>query len=146
MTGQPRAATARPLPSPNDLTTGFWEAATRHELVVQRCGGCDLLRHYPQPMCAACHSTDWTWSPVSGRGVVYSFTVTEQAFHPAWADALPYAVATIELDEGVRMVTDLPADDVADVAIGRRVEVFFHDEVGDDGRVVTLPRFRLTRS
>ena len=76
---------------------------------------------------------------MSGRGVVHSFTVTHQAFHPAWADRLPYVVATIELDEGPRMVSDLD-EDPDEVAIGRRVEVFF-ERVDDE---ITLPRFRLS--
>jgi uncharacterized OB-fold protein len=141
----PDPPAVRPLPTPSELTEGFWAAAARGELVVQRCAGCGRLRHYPQPMCPECHSTDWTWTPVSGRGVVYTFTISHQAFHPAWANAVPYVVATIELDEGVRMVADLPADDVDDVAIGRPVEVFFDDVPTDDGGPFTLPRFRLRR-
>jgi hypothetical protein len=131
--------TGRPLPPPNPLTAGFWEAARRHQLVVQRCE-CGRYRHYPQPLCPHCHSGDWTWAPVSGRGVVYTFTVTHRAFHPAWADRVPYAVATVELDEGIRMVSDLPPQDTGEVRIGMPVEVFF-----DDTEPVTLPRFRLVR-
>jgi uncharacterized OB-fold protein len=96
-------------------------------------------------MCAECHSPAWTWTPVSGRGTVYTFTVTHQPFHPAWAGRVPYAVATIELEEGVRMVTDLPPEDVDEVAIGRAVEVFFEDHERDDGPAFTFPRFRLVR-
>lgn len=137
------AGAVRPLPTPTELTAGFWEAATRGELVVQRCDGCGMLRHYPQPMCPSCHRLDWTWTPVSGRGVVYTFTITHQAFHPAWSHAVPYVVATIELDEGLRMVADLPGDDVERVAIGSPVEVFFDDVPTVDGGRFTLPRFRL---
>ena len=147
-TPKPSAGTtaARPLPTPSVLTAGFWEAAARGELVVQRCDGCGLLRHYPQPMCPDCHSTDWRWTPVSGRGVVYTFTVTYQAFHPAWAAELPYVVATIELEEGVRMMTDLSTQDVERVAIGSPVEVYFDDVPTADGELFTLPRFRLASS
>jgi hypothetical protein len=129
----------RPLPPPNPLTAGFWEAARRRELVVQRCG-CGQYRHYPQPLCPRCHSGGWTWAPVSGRGVVYTFTVTHRAFHPAWADRVPYAVATVEIEQGIRMVSDLPPEDTAEVRIGMPAEVFF-----DDTEPVTLPRFRLVR-
>jgi uncharacterized OB-fold protein len=127
-----------PLPEPSDLTVGFWEAARRHELVVQRCSACGTLRHYPQHRCPSCLSADWEWSPVSGRGRVHSFTVTHRAFHPNWAERLPYALVTVELNEGVRMVSDLPDEQTDAVEIGRVVEVFFEDL--DD---VTLPRFRL---
>jgi uncharacterized OB-fold protein len=135
----------RPRPTPSALTEGFWAAARDHRLVVQRCDGCGLLRHYPTPMCPECHSAVWTWAPLAGRGTVHTFTVTHQAFHPAWADRVPFAVATIELDEGIRMVTDLPPEDVDRVAIGLPVEVWFEDHFDDDGSVVTFPRFRLAR-
>ena len=133
----------RPRPTPSALTEGFWAAARAHRLVVQRCDGCERLRHYPQPMCPACHSDGWTWTPLSGRGTVYTFTVTHQAFHPAWAERMPIVVATIELEEGVRMVTDLPPEDVDDVAIGLPVECFFEDHELEDGTTFTFPRFRL---
>lgn len=129
----------RPLPLPTQLTAGFWAAARRHELVVQRCE-CGRYRHYPQSRCPECLSGAWEWAPVSGRGTIYTFTVTHRPFHPAWAAQAPYAVATVELEEGVRMVSDLPPEDTGDVRIGLPVEVFF-----DDFESVTLPRFRLVR-
>lgn len=136
----------RPMLDPTPLTEGFWAAAERHELVVQACDGCGTLRHYPQPMCPECWSVGWSWRPVSGRGRVYTYTVSHQAFHPAWADRLPVAIATIELDEGVRMVTDLPGTDTDRVHIGMPVEVFFDEVLAGDGRPVTLPRFRAAGS
>jgi uncharacterized OB-fold protein len=130
--------TRGPLPEPTALTEGFWLAAREHRLVAQRCGQCAQRRHYPQLRCPACHSADWQWEQLSGLGVVHSFTVTHQPFHPAWADRVPYVIATVELDDGVRMVSDL--DEAADaIAIGARVEVFF-ERVTDE---ITLPRFRL---
>jgi hypothetical protein len=53
---------------------------------------------------------------------------------------VPFAVATIDLEEGVRMVSDLPPEDTEEVRIGMPVEVFF-----DRQESVTLPRFRLAR-
>ncbi|ETZ39918.1 hypothetical protein L843_0207 [Mycobacterium intracellulare MIN_061107_1834] len=79
--------------------------------------------------------------------MIYTFTITHRPFHPAWADRLPYVVATVELDEGVRMVSDLPPEDTDDVCIGAPVEVFFDDIVDDmaGAQAFTLPRFRLSR-
>jgi uncharacterized OB-fold protein len=71
---------------------------------------------------------------------VHSFTITHRVYHPAWADHVPYAVVTVDLGSGIRMVSDLPAEDLVDVVIGAPVEVFF-DEMGE----MTLPRFRLVR-
>jgi uncharacterized OB-fold protein len=125
------------------VSAGYWKAARRHELVIQRCSACHDHRHYPQPLCPGCGSGAWAWTPVSGRGTVYTFTVTHHVFHPAWAGRVPFAVATIELEEGVRLVSDLPAEDTDEVTIGAAVEVFFEDL---DDHDLTLPRFRLARS
>ncbi|MBS9376295.1 Zn-ribbon domain-containing OB-fold protein [Rhodococcus sp. B50] len=127
-----------PLPDPSALAEGFWAAARQGRLVIQRCHACGVLRHYPQPRCPHCQSSDWGWTEITGRGVIHSFTVTHQAFHPSWADRVPYVVATVELDDAVRMVTDL--DEPAEmVAIDAPVEVFF-DRIDDEH---TLPRFRI---
>ena len=130
-----------PLPQPTELSAGFWEGARRHELVIQCCQLCGKFRHYPQYLCPFCLSDRWQWTAVSGRGEIHSFTVTQTPFGAAWAVRVPYAVATVELVEGVRMVSDLPDDDIDLVAIGRPVEVFF-----EDLPAITLPRFRIVRS
>ncbi len=130
---------SRPLPVPTTETEPFWEACGRHELVVQRCRGCDTYRHYPQAMCPQCHSTGFNWEQVSGRGIIYTYTVAHHAFHPFWKDRAPYVIATIELKEGVRMVSDMLDLPIDEVSIGLEVEVFF-EEVSSE---ITLPCFRL---
>lgn len=132
----------RPLPKPTTLTRGFWEASERGELAVQRCLGCREFRHYPQAMCPHCHSMEVEWAKVAGRGVIHSYTVAHQAFHPFWADKVPYVVATVELEEGIRMVDDMLELDPADVRIGLPVEVFFHP-IADE---IALPKFRIAAS
>ena len=130
----------RPLPEPTELSRGFWEAAGRRQLVAQRCSECRRWRHYPQLRCPFCHSKAWNWEPLSGRGTVYTFTITHQAFHAYWQDRVPYAVAIIELEEGIRMVSDFHTEDIELLRIGTRVEVIF-----EDGPEFTLPRFRIAR-
>jgi uncharacterized OB-fold protein len=127
------------LPVPSALTQGFWDAARDHRLVVQRCDRCRCYRHYPQYLCPDCGSENWTWAPLSGRGAVVSYATAHQAFHPGWQPRIPYTVATVELDEGVRMVSDLTPEDASRVQVGAPVEVFFEDVNGG----ITLPRFRL---
>ena len=135
----PMTETQRPLPNPTTLTAGFWEATARGELAIQRCLGCRRYRHYPQAMCPHCHSMESEWSKVSGRGVIHSYTVAHQAFHPYWSDKVPYVVATVELEEGVRLVDDMIDLDPSAVRIGLPVEVYF-DPVSDE---ITLPKFRV---
>jgi len=135
------AAQAPPRPAPvvTELSQGFWDAVAREELAVQQCSRCQLLRHYPQTMCPRCHSTEFGWARLSGRGRIYSYTVAHRAFHPAWKPFVPYVIATIELDEGLRMVCDLLDLDPDRVEIGQRVEVRF-DELPGQG---LMPRFEV---
>ncbi|TFG93924.1 MAG: Zn-ribbon domain-containing OB-fold protein [Myxococcales bacterium] len=132
---------ARPRPRPTEWSEGFWQGCARGELVIQRCDECLRLRHYPQPLCPHCRGAQASWQPVSGRGEIYSYAVCHRAFHPAFADALPYVVATVELEEGVRMVTDLAGVDPGELRIGMPVQVCF-ERVDDE---LVLPRFRLLR-
>ena len=137
--GKEQSAPDRPKPQTTEISQGFWDGVERGELVVQHCCACGTLRHYPQPMCPSCGSAESDWKQVSGRGSIYSFTVSHRAFHPAWKDHVPYVIATIELDEGVRMICDLLDADPAQVAIGQQVELFFAELPGQ-GR---MPRFRI---
>ena len=43
----------------------------------------------------------------SGKGTIYSYTVAHQAFGP-FAEDIPFVVALIELEEGVRVLTKSP--------------------------------------
>lgn len=129
----------RPAPLVTELSEGFWQGVREGRLVIQRCLACGLLRHYPQPMCPACRSLGFDWAPVSGRGRIYSYTIAHRAFHPGWQAHVPYAIATIELEEGVRMVCDLLGTPIDRVAIDARVEVYFEELPGQG----PMPRFRL---
>ena len=92
----------RPVPRIDEETRGFWEACARHELYVQRCRACRTFRHPPRAVCPACLSSDVDWVRSSGRGTVYSFTVTHQNQAPGFRERLPYVLAVVQLDEGVR--------------------------------------------
>jgi uncharacterized OB-fold protein len=135
----PPEIVARPAPPVTELSQGFWDAVQNEQLAIQKCAACDLLRHYPQPLCPSCHSNEFGWQPVSGRGEIYSYTVAHRAFHPAWQQHVPYVIATIELEEGIRMVCDLLEADPDRIAIGQRVEVAFAELPGQ-GR---MPRFEV---
>ena len=136
MSEQPKYA--KPLPRIDEETKGFWEACQRHELYVQKCGACATLRYYPRAVCPRCLSDRIEWVRCSGRGTVYTFTVTHQNQAPGFRDTLPYVLAYVELDEGVRMLTNIVGCAPDDVRIGMAVEVVFEDVTP----TVTLPKFK----
>ncbi len=116
---------AKPLPKPTPTSRPFWEAARRHELSIQRCARCQAYIYYPRERCPNCFSNQLNWERVSGRGKVYSYTVVRRAASRSFADQ-PYVLAIVELDERVRMTTNIVADP-KDVKVGMPVAVYFDD-------------------
>ncbi|KAB2912319.1 MAG: Zn-ribbon domain-containing OB-fold protein [Hyphomicrobiaceae bacterium] len=116
--------TARPAPQANVYvdTAPFWEAAARRELVLQYCKDTGRFQHYPRPVSIYSGSRNIEWRKVAGKGTIYACTVIRIP-GPGLEGRLPLAVATVELDEGVRMIANIVESDPADVAIGRRVEL-----------------------
>ncbi|MFI5396772.1 MAG: Zn-ribbon domain-containing OB-fold protein [Candidatus Binatia bacterium] len=128
----------KPRPRIDEESKGFWEACQRHELYLQKCRTCGALRYYPRALCPSCLSADPEWVLSSGRGTVYTYTVTYQNQSPGFREELPYVLAYVELEEGVRLLTNIIGCAPAQVRIGMPVQVSFDDVTSD----VTLPKFK----
>lgn len=137
MTDTDRTDLPAPAPLVNPETKPFWDATAEGRLLLPRCDGCQQLIWYPRAICPSCHHASTTWEELSGRGTVYSFTVTRKG-QGRWASAAPYVVAYVELDEGPRLLTNVVDCDPDAVHIGQPVEVAF----ADTGEGTALPRFR----
>jgi uncharacterized OB-fold protein len=116
----------------------FWAAATRGQLVIQRCASCGRMHHPPRPMCPTCQSVEHDWVPVAGTGTIYSYALLHHPQHPAFA--YPVIAVLVELDEGVRVVSNLVDIDPTEVAIGLPVEVTFAPTASDQAVPVFRPR------
>jgi len=114
--------TPRITPNPDGLTAEFYAHLAGGELRLQRCDACNRWRHPPRILCATCASDRWQWRTVSGRGVVYTWTVTHQALVPSFAEDVPYAVVVVELEEGPRLVSAVRGVEPAALRIGLPVE------------------------
>jgi hypothetical protein len=135
---------AKPLPRPEipELTQAFWDAARRHELVIPRCRVCDAFFWYPRERCPSCLRADWEWTPVSGKGRLHTFTVVRQPSNPTFNEDVPYAYAMVQLDEGVRLISNVVECAIPDdLEVNMRLEIVF-DDVTDEW---TLPKFRPAR-
>ena len=99
---------AKPLPKPTSLTRPFWEAAARQQLVVQHCRDCAGYTWTPRAYCMECGSQQLEWTPVAGKGTVYSFTIIRQVAgrgsSKSFEKDIPYVVAWIDLNEGTNTV------------------------------------------
>ena len=128
-----------PLPGPSHDDAPYWEALRRHELIIQKCPDCGETQHPPRPSCGHCGSLNIGWQKASGKGTVYSYTIVPQATHPAWRDQVPYNVVIVELEEDVRLISNLVEVASEDIRIGAPVEVVY-DDVTEE---ITLPRFKM---
>lgn len=129
----------RPLPQPTKITQAYWDAAKENRLVIQECACCKARQFYPREFCISCLSEDIKWIECSGKGTVYTYTINRRGANPAMSDRVPYVVAAIDLDEGVRMMANIVGSPVDAVKIGSRVEVCF-ERISDE---ITLPQFSL---
>lgn len=115
----------KPLPTVVGETKPYWDACRRGELLVQRCDRCGECQFYPRGICANCWSNDIRWVRSSGKGTVWTYTVTYQNRTPGFAEEVPYVLALVELEEGVRMFTNIVQCQPREVSIGMPVEVTF---------------------
>lgn len=110
----------------------YWDAAAEGRLMIKRCRRCDERYFYPRPLCPFCMSDETEWLESSGRGTIYSFTVT------ARAPVFPIP-AMISLDEGPVMMSAIIDTDPGEVSIGHRVRVAFSPTANGQ----TIPVFEL---
>lgn len=127
------------LPEPSELAAAFRSALAGGRLTFQRCRRCANAWLPPRDYCPACLAGEWEWEEASGRARVISWVVYHRAYHPAFADRIPYNVVVAELDEGPRLISNVVDIEGADgldidVPLALRVE----SEAG-----VPVARFRL---
>lgn len=125
-------------PEVTDETRPFWEATAQGRIDLGVCDSCGFIPWYPRRYCPVCGSSDMTWSTMSGRGTVYSFSVTRAGASRAWKEHLPFVVAYVQLEEGPIMLTNIVDTDPDQVTVGMAVTAVFDDT----GEGMSLVRFR----
>jgi uncharacterized protein len=110
-----------------DWQLAFWESLHRHQVRVQRCDRCNTFRYIPKERCPACLSPDATWTAVSGRGELYTYTVVHRAPTPAYQADAPYIIGHVTMAEGFRMVGNVTGIVPEAVKIGMSVRLVYLD-------------------
>jgi uncharacterized protein len=120
----------------------FWDGTSQGELLFQQCKDCGNKMYPARIYCTNCMSQNVGWEKASGKGKIYSYSVAYE-YPPARVAAFlktPYIIALVDLEEGVRMVTNIEDCKPEDVKIGLDVKVKFVDI----GQGVVLPKFKPT--
>ena len=136
-----------PLPEVTSVDKPFWDAVQNKRLVLQNCLECGRPQYLPRPVCLDCFSLNLDWQESKGNGKIYSFTLVSVPVRPAprkyvHETGVPIIFASIELDEGVRALSEIVDCKPQDVRIGDRVRVCFREAPGTDFK---LPKFRLVK-
>jgi hypothetical protein len=146
---KPRESEQAPTAVPDDLdpdammrpassrdTAFFWEGVAAHELRIQRRPD-GSLQHPPVPAVWQDKEQPIDYLVAAGKGSVYSFVVHHAPKVPG--RTLPFVIALVELEEGVRMLGELRNVDHASVKIGMPVQATYIDfPAGDGGPEWTL--------
>ena len=111
------------VPEINDTNRLYWEGTALGELRVATCPSCAAKFRMNHAWCPQCGESDLAWQKTAGTGVVTNYTVIHTPPYEAYADSVPYALALVELDEGVRMMANIVDCDPLSVDIGMRVAV-----------------------
>ena len=133
----------RPVPVPDEMTAGFWEAVGRHELAFQRCEHCGTYAHPPVSFCAGCHDLEhpaFSFEKVTGRGTIVNWTVITDQMVSGFIGADPIVHVLVRFDEQEDLL--FPATligDTSGLALGAPVETVIRDVAPG----VSLPYFQL---
>lgn len=131
----------KPLPSVDEDIEPFWKGMKGHEFLLFRCKKCGAW-YWPVSFCLNHDNEPFfgnlEWAKASGRGKVFAFNIHYRAFHPGFAEDIPYVYALIELDEGPMFGSNIIAIEPQEVKIGMPVEVVYDDITAE----FTLPKFK----
>jgi hypothetical protein len=131
------AVPEKPVPTPSADSLEFFEGAKQGRLLVQRCGDCGRCRFVARRRCDACGSPRSAWAQASGKATLISYARVHQKFHPAFAAETPYPIATVELEEGPRLLTGLVGTEGRTLKAGMPLRVVF-ESAGPEWKI---PKF-----
>ncbi len=128
----------RPLPTITQDNEEFWKSTKEHKAKLQRCNVCSKFWYYPGPVCHNCGAQDWTWTELSGKGTIYSYSVLERAKGNPYENDVPITIVLVRLEEGPVIMSNLFEYEPEELAIDAPVTIDYED-VNDE---VTLAVFR----
>jgi len=127
----------KPVPETQPWSEKFWEGTKQGKLLIQFCKDCKSYIFYPRKFCPECWSGNLDWKQASGKAKIYTFSTAYSMVEPKFMDELPYTIAYVDLEEGLRMMTRIVDCKPEDLSFDMDVEVLFYERNG-----YFLPYFR----
>lgn len=116
----------------------FEHALQEKRLIIQRCTDCGSVVFPAGPCCSTCLSISLEWREASGRGILWAFVIYHHAFHPSFANRIPYNVALVALEEGPQIISNIVGIPNDMLQNGLRLLASFEPQA--DGSVLLLFR------
>jgi uncharacterized OB-fold protein len=118
----------RPVPKLDSENRAFWTGGAEGKLQLMRCRDCATFIHPPRLVCRNCLSENVAPEAVAGTGVIDTYTINHQKWHPAME--VPFVLARVAIDgaPGVYLTTNIVNCPVDAVDIGDRVRVTFEQQ------------------
>ena len=111
-------------PAVNPGDQPYFDAANEGKLMLKKCNACGEVHHYPRALCPFCWSDKVEWVQAKGTGEIYTYSVTRRG------GPVPYCIAYVTLDEGIKMMTNIVDCDLDAIRIGQAVTVVFKPTEG----------------
>lgn len=112
---------ARAVPKKLPISAPFWEGTRQKKLVIQYCRDTGQYQFFPRAVSVFTGSDNLEWREVSGLGEVFTFTIARVG-RGGFADAVPFIVASVLLEEGVTILSNIVDCDIDQVEIGMKVK------------------------
>ena len=127
----------RPLPVMTELSKIFYDGCKDGKLLYQQCRDCSEVIFFPKTLCSNCMGRNLAWRESSGKGEIYTFTVTYNSAPPEFMPFVPFALAVINIAEGFSILSNIEECNFEKIQCGMPVVVKFIPITSD----VTLPKF-----
>ncbi len=112
------------------------EIPQRYQLAAARCASCGTIAFPPRTVCRKCRGQKFESVKLSNEGKVLTFTIIRVGAE-RFSKQTPYAVAIVELNDGVRLTTQIADVDPEKVEIGQKVRLVFR-KIQEDGKAGIL--------
>ncbi len=122
----------------------YWrESSYRYMLVGGKCSNCGKMYYPVKKVCRVCGSRNFEEKKLSNKGKLVSFTVIRSP-PSGYEEYVPYVVGIVELEDGIRVISQIVDCDIKDVRTGMELEATFRrtSTDGNSGIVMYGTKFR----
>lgn len=109
---------------PSRANAPFWEGCRQAKLLTPICLACGRRHFPPLPICPHCQQSELQWAECTGRATLYSYSAIHRP--PVPGLRTPFVFASVDLDEGVSLFTNIVDASEGELRLGMALKVVFH--------------------